>query len=72
MKSGLIMLGGLVAAAGLATACPQSFKTGMAERTNLPPHVYEEAERQLSLFVSWARSEDERPEAADRHTELAP
>jgi hypothetical protein len=65
------MLVGLVAAMGLLAVCPQSVKSTVAERTNVPPHVYEEAERQLSLFVSWARSEDSRPDATE-HTELAP
>lgn len=71
MKGGILMLAGLAATAGLFATCPDSVKANMAARTNLPPHVYEEAERQLSLFVSWARSEDDRPEAAEP-VELAP
>lgn len=69
MKSGLLILVGVLGAAVLVMGCPQSLRNDMAERTALPDHVYVEAERQLSIFVNWARSEGERPDA-EEHAEL--
>jgi len=69
MKSALLILMGAVGAAALVMGCPQSLRNDMAERAALPDHVYEEAERQLSVFVSWARSDSERPNS-EEHAEL--
>lgn len=69
MKSGLLLLTGVLGAAALFLGCPQSLRSDIASRTVLPEHVYVEAERQLSVFVSWARSEGERPDF-DEHADL--
>jgi len=69
MKSGLLILVGALGAAVLVMGCPQTLRDDMAERAALPDHVYVEAERQLSIFVNWARSDGQRPDA-DEHAEL--
>jgi len=66
MKGGLVLLAGAIGAAGLMLICPQSLRNDIAERTTVPDHVYVEADRQLSLFVSWARQDGERPAAGEQ------
>ncbi len=65
MKGGLLLLAGTVGAAAMALSFPQSVRDDVAARTTVPDHVYLEAERQLALFVKWARSEDDRPAQND-------
>lgn len=71
MKHGLIALGAITVMATGIIACPQSLREEVSDRASLPPHVYEEAERQLTLFVSWARDEGSRPDTSD-YSGLAP
>ena len=71
MKHGLIALGAMTAIATGILTCPQSLRDQVSEHASLPPHVYEEAERQLTLFVSWARDEGSRPDTRD-YSGLAP
>ncbi|MED5549463.1 MAG: hypothetical protein VX529_08895 [Pseudomonadota bacterium] len=65
MKGGLLLLAGTVGAAAMAMSFPQSVRDDVAARTSVPDHIYLEAERQLALFVKWARSEDDRPARSD-------
>lgn len=65
MKGGLLLLAGTVGAAAMAMSFPQSVRDDVAARTAVPDHIYLEAERQLALFVKWARSEDDRPAQSD-------
>ncbi|RKR02705.1 MULTISPECIES: hypothetical protein [Maricaulis] len=66
MKTTAIILGGALAVSLLAVNCPQSVRTAVTERTQIPDHVYEEAERQLDVFVSWARNDANVPQMAPR------
>jgi hypothetical protein len=70
MRGGLTILAGAVAAAGAFALCPSAIRADMAERTGVPEHVYLEAERQLTVFINWARNDGARP-GRDDHRELA-
>ena len=55
--------GGLILATALGLSCsfiaaPSAVKAEIAERVPVPEHVYVEAERQVTLFVNWARNGD--------------
>ncbi|WP_291844134.1 hypothetical protein [Maricaulis sp.] len=66
MKTTAIILGGTLAVTMLAINCPASVRAAVSERTQIPDHVYEEAERQLDVFVAWARNDANVPQMAPR------
>lgn len=62
MRAGVwIVLAAIGALAGIISSPPQ-VREQIAETTHLPDHVYVEAERQIEMFVSWARTDFGQPE----------
>jgi len=57
MRAIAIFLGSAIGVTALAVCCPPSVRTAVVERTSIPDHVYVEAERQLDVFVAWARND---------------
>ena len=66
MKTTALIMGGALAVTLLAVNCPASVRDAVSARTQIPDHVYEEAERQLDVFVSWARNEANVPQMDPR------
>jgi hypothetical protein len=57
MRGGiLIFLAGVGAVIGVAST-PPHVRQDLAEHTGIPDHYVMEAERQLNVFVTWARNE---------------
>lgn len=66
MRTQAIILGSAVAVSLGALSCPASVRTAVVERTQIPDHVYAEAERQLGVFVAWARNDAAVPDYSPR------
>ncbi|WP_041636887.1 hypothetical protein [Maricaulis maris] len=62
MRAIAIFLGSALGVTALAVGCPASVRTAVVERTSIPEHVYVEAERQLDVFVAWARNDASVPQ----------
>ncbi|WP_417477140.1 hypothetical protein [Maricaulis sp.] len=61
MKNGIFLVAVIAVAWGLAFACPASVRDRVAEATQLPEEFHLEADRQMAMFVSWARDDRARP-----------
>jgi len=62
MKTTAIILGSALAVSVLAVNCPQNVRDAVSVRTQIPERVYVEAERQLDVFVAWARNDANVPD----------
>ncbi len=69
MKAIAIFLGSVMGVTALAVGCPPSVRTAVVERTSIPDHVYVEAERQLDVFVAWARNDGSAPQIDNEPTD---
>lgn len=63
MRSGMIAFGVMAAAFIGIAICPSEVRAELAERTNVPEHYVQEAERQLDVFVAWLRADGDKPSA---------
>ncbi|SDM48984.1 hypothetical protein [Maricaulis salignorans] len=61
MKNGIFLVAVIAIAWGLAVACPASVRDKFAEATQIPEDFHVEADRQMAMFVSWARDDRARP-----------
>jgi hypothetical protein len=61
MKNGLIMFAVFATAGAAAAACPASVRDQVVEATQIPERMHLEVDRQLDMFVSWARDDSARP-----------
>ncbi|MFY0637264.1 hypothetical protein [Maricaulis maris] len=68
MRTRAIILGSAVTAALVVANFLPSVGSAVAERTQIPDHVYEEAERQLDVFVTWARNDAAVPDMGNPET----
>ncbi len=66
MRTRAIILGSAVTAALVVANFLPSVGNAVVERTQIPDRVYEEAERQLDVFVAWARNEAAVPDMDNR------
>ena len=65
MKSGIVAVAAMASVMGILMACPQAVRAEIAERTNVPDHYVLEAERQIEVFVTWLRADEEKPDAEE-------
>jgi hypothetical protein len=61
MQKGIMVLCGAIIVMATIVVCPEHIRADAARRVAVPDHVYVEAERQLDVFISWARQEDQTP-----------
>ena len=64
MKTTAILTGMAIALSVAAVNCPTPVRSAIVERTQIPDHVYVEAERQMDVFVAWARNDANVPDMA--------
>jgi hypothetical protein len=63
MRAGpLLLLAAIGASVGIAST-PAQVRQDFAEQTAIPEHIVLETERQLDIFVRWARNDAEQPVA---------